>query len=183
MSRYSAFVSFLLAALACVFAPAAGAQTLSPSAYPSNLNLSTVEHLFQSAAYKVELRRSGTADAFAEYFVFETRNDYIYYDFYNADPARHSDVLKSATQTGSPKTDLKTASFVPVSFADTAVDVRVTLLGSTAVANSVTIRPLRHAIPATISADKKVITFSLATPLKVSIEINDRLNQIGRAHV
>ena len=165
----------VLAALICVLATTAAAQTLSLSAYPLNLNLSTVERLYKSAAYKVEVRRSGTADAFAEYFVFETRNDWIYYDFFGANP---NVVLRTAAQVGYGKADMITASFAQFSFSNTAVDVRVTLLGSSAVANSVTIRPLRHAIPATISADKKVITSSMSAPLKLSVEINDRMNPL-----
>jgi hypothetical protein len=153
----------------------AEAQTLQVPPYPQNLDLSPVERLYKSAAYKVEVRRSGTADAYTECFVFETRNDWVLYDFFGTDP---NVVLRSATQYGNGKADARTASFAQFSFANTAVDVRLTLLGSTAVANTVTIRPLRHQISPTVSPDQKVITFSLASPRKISIDINDRLNPL-----
>jgi hypothetical protein len=103
--------------------------------------------------------------------VYETRNDWTHYDFFN------SGVNRTSSQVGSGKSDAQTASFFPFSFAETTVDVRITLLGST-VANDVKIRPLRFNITPTISGDKKVITFSLSDPRKLSVEVNDRKNPL-----
>lgn len=76
------------------------------------------------------------------------------------------------------KADLQTASFALFSFADTAVEVRITLLGAEARARHVTVRPHRFAVPARISADGRVVSFVLDQPRKVSVEINDRLNPL-----
>jgi hypothetical protein len=168
----------LLAAISfAAFAVVVPAQTLQLPPYPANLDLSSVEGLYVSAAYRVEVRRAGVGE-FQRSVVFETRNDWIYYNFFDADPARRSQVLRSATQVGNPKADIRTASFVNFSFADTAVDVRITLLQPGAAANSVTIRPLRHGYAAAISADRRTISFTLRRPQKVSVEINDRLDPL-----
>ena len=169
----------LILALAFILAPNRPAVTgdLKVQPFPADLDLSSVEGLYKSAAYKVEVRRSGE-DAYMPSFVFETRNEWVLLDFFNADKTKHSDVLRTASQIGGGKSDQRTASFSQFSFADTAVDVRITLLKPGAEAQSVTIRPLRHDIPAKISADSKTITFTLAKPLKISVEINDRLDPL-----
>ncbi len=174
----SVFSALLLAILALLaLAPVSRAQTLQLPPFPADLDLTAVEGLYRSAAYRVEVRRTGTTD-YAPCFVFETRNDWVYYDFFNSNPARRNDVLRSAIQFGSPKADIRTASFAQFSFADTAVDVRITLLTPGATANTVTIRPLRHGHRPTISADRRTITFTLPAPQKISVEINDRLNPL-----
>jgi hypothetical protein len=170
----------ILIALLLTGAPTSSApgQTLSLPPFPANLDLTSVEGLAKPAAYRVEARHSGTTETFAPALVFKARNDWIYYDFFNANPGRRANVLRTATQYGSGKADLRTASFAQFSFADTAVEVRITLLQPGATADSVTIRPLRRAIATTISADKKSFTFTLSSPQKISIEINDRLNPL-----
>jgi hypothetical protein len=165
-------------ALFLAIAPATFAQTLQIPPYPANLDLSSVEGLYASAAYRVEVRRAGTADAFASCFVFETRNDWVYYDFFNPNPALRPTVLRAADQVGNPKADIRTASFALFSFADTAVEVRITLLQPGATANTVTVRPLRRGHTATISPDRRTISFTLPEPQKLSVEINDRLNPL-----
>jgi hypothetical protein len=164
----------LLGLVVWVDCATARAQTLQVPPFPQNLDLSSVARLYKSAAYKVEVRRAGTTN-YTECFVFETRNDWVLRDYWGKDPNR---VIRAADEMGDHKGNIRTASFTQFSFADTAVDVRVTLLAPDAVARSVTVRPLRHEIPAKIGPDGKTITFSLAAPLKISVEINDRLNPL-----
>jgi len=163
--------------------------------FPQDLDLRSVERLYKSAAYKVEVRQraananiNAEADVFKQTFVFETRNDWVMHDYFNKNPDRRRDVLSPAERVGhtadlpahvdAAKADLQTASFTQFSFANTAVEVRITLLGSDARAQHVTVRPLRFAVPARISADGRVISFTLDRPRKVSVEINDRLNPL-----
>jgi hypothetical protein len=154
---------------------AAGKSPVLQIPYRANTNVSSVDRLYKSAAYKIEVKRAGTSDAYTESFAFESRNDVIYYNTYGSgDPNL---ITHQATDYGNGKSDQRTASFTSFSFKDTAVDVRITMLGSR-VANSVTVRPLRFGMTPTISPDKKVITFRLDSPRKVSVEVNDRLNPL-----
>ena len=62
--------------------------------FPKDLDLSSVERLHKSAAYRMEVKAKGAPDAaYRETFVFETRNDWVLRDYFNADPARRGDVI------------------------------------------------------------------------------------------
>lgn len=155
----------------------AGAQTLQLPPFPANLDLSSVEGLYVSSKYRVEVRRVGT-ESFQRGVVFETRNDWVYYNFFDSNTARRSEVIRAGSQVGSPKADIRTASFTQFSFADTAVEVRITLLEPGATASTVTVRPLRHGHQAVISPDRRTVTLTLTRPQKLSVEINDRLDPL-----
>ena len=86
-------------------------------------------------------------------------------------------VILNADEFGGGKGNIRTASFTQFSFDDIKVEVRVGLTGNIT-AQNVTIRPLRHNITGKISADGKTISFTLPRPLKISLEINDRLNPL-----
>lgn len=174
MKQLAIVKSLCAAAGACFFCVASSAQILQVPPFPANLDLSSVERLYQSAAYKVEVRRVGTTN-YEECFVFEARNDWVQRDYLGKDPNR---VVLAADEFGGFKGEIRTAAFTQFSFADTAVDVRVTLLTPGAVARSAIVRPLRHEIPVVIGEGGKTITFHLAAPLKISIEINGRLNPL-----
>ena len=150
------------------------ATVLAVPPFADDLDLSSVEKLFNSKKYRVEVRAAGAAD-FTKCHVFETRNDWVLLDFFGPDKQR---VRHAADEFGDEKGFMRTASFAQFSFADTAVDVRVTLLDPATVARTVTVRPLRHAIAATIAGDGRSFTFRLDRPLKVSIDVNDRLDPL-----
>ncbi len=141
--------------------------------FPQDLNLSSVERLSKSKRYRLEARKNGS-QRFSDNYVFETRNDWVLYDFFNADPLRRMDVRKSANQLGDGKSDLKSFAFTRFSFSDTSVEVKVSLPPDAEKITSATIRPLRHGIKPVISEDRLSLTFTLDKPMKVSVEINDR---------
>ncbi|QBE61904.1 hypothetical protein [Pseudoduganella lutea] len=174
-------------ALAMLAAVPAGAAALHVPSYPADL--SSVERLHHSARYQVLVRPHGAGeDAWRRATVFETRNDWVLYDFFHPDPARRRDVLQPAGQVGlsrvipgrldTGKADLRTASFSPFSFEGMAVDVRIKLLDPAARARTVTVRPLRRAIPAVIAADGRTVDITLQRAQKLSVEINDRLDPL-----
>lgn len=178
--------ALLACALACLPALAPAAALVVP-AYPADL--SSVERLYHSAQYQVQVRPHGAGeDAWRRATVFETRNDWLVQDYFNSDRARRADVLQPAAQVGlsgvipgrldTGKADMQTASFSPFSFEGMAVDVRIRLLRPGARALGVTVRPLRRAIPAAISADGSTVELTLERPQKLSVEINDRLNPL-----
>jgi hypothetical protein len=145
--------------------------------FPANLDLSTVEKLYKSEAYSVDVRQVGNGE-FIPCFVFETRNDWVLRDFFTKDKTKDPmRVILGENEIGGHKGNVKTASFTQFSFSDTEVEVQVKLHGSKR-ANQVTIRPRRHNITAKISSDGKTITFTLPKPLKISVEINDRVNPL-----
>ena len=145
--------------------------------YPANLDLSFVEKLYKSNAYKVEVRQQGKGK-FIPCFVFETKNDWVLRDFFTTDKTKDPmRVILNADEFGGGKGNIRTASFTQFSFDDIKVEVRVSLTGNIT-AQNVTIRPLRHNITGKISADGKTISFTLPRPLKISLEINDRLNPL-----
>ncbi|MCR5882027.1 hypothetical protein LRS03_03805 [Rhizobacter sp. J219] len=151
--------------------------TLRVPTYPSLSRIGEVERLFVSERYGVRVSRvSDTAQQTST--VFETRNDWVLYDFFNSDPARRTDVLRAANQYGGGKSDIRTASFTRFSFEDTAVRVQVNLTPSQPDIASAVVRPLRHGIVPVIAADRRSLSFTLDRPLKVSVEINDRLNPL-----
>ncbi len=154
-----------------VVPPAKG--TLEMGHFPQDLNLSSVERLSKSARYRLDVRKSG-ASAFSQNYVFETKNDWVVYDFFNADPQRRMDVRRSASQFGDGKSDQKSFAFTRFSFSDTSVDVKVSLPPDSEKIATATIRPLRHGIKPVISEDRRSLTFTLDQPMKVSVEINDR---------
>ncbi len=146
--------------------------------FKQDVDLSSADRLYKSAVYRVDIKPAGSSDAhFQQAFVFETRNDWVVRDYFNPDPARHDDLKKSADQIGHGKSDLHTASFSTLSF-DEPVDVRVTLLDPGKQIDQVQIRPLRLAIPAQVSPDRRSVTFTLDHPRKVSVEINGRLDPL-----
>lgn len=182
--RLCDFCSFLILVgvvlLSGARAPAAGgAATLDEPVlqvppFPKDSDLASVEKLYKSAAYRVDVKPAGSAE-YTPCYVFETRNDWVLLDFFGRDPQR---VRHGASEFGDEKGFMRTASFAQFSFANTGVDVRVTLLSPDAAAHTVTIRPLRHEIAATIASDGKSFTFTLDRPRKVSIDVNDRLNPL-----
>ena len=110
--------------------------------FPQDLDLRSVERLYKSAAYKVEVRQhaakadgdananiNAEADDLKQTFVFETRNDWVMHDYFNKNPDRRRDVLSPAERVGhtadlpahvnAAKADLQTASFTQFSFANT----------------------------------------------------------------
>lgn len=156
---------------------AAAKPRLELPPYPANLDLSSVEKLYKSDAYSVQVRQVGKKK-FMPCFVFEIKNDWVWRDFFNktkgADLMR---VLLGENEIGGHKGSVRTASFTQFSFVDTKVEVQIKLRGNKT-AQNVSIRPLRHDLHAQISADGKTITFTLPQPLKVSVEINDRVNPL-----
>ncbi|MBC8130128.1 MAG: hypothetical protein H7Y08_07375, partial [Rhizobiaceae bacterium] len=64
-------------------------------------------------------------DDYLRSFVFEIPNNWVLRDYPGKDKTR---VIRTADQFGEDKSDLRTASFTQFSFADTAVEVRITLL-------------------------------------------------------
>jgi len=154
--------------------------------YPQTLDLSGVARLYHSQRYRVEVKpQAAPASAYQSAFVFETRNDWVMRDFFNPDPARRADVLIGAGQTGMPgpvlpgrldtgKADLRSASFVPFSFAGMAVDVRITLLLPGELADQIVVRPLRRGIARRVSADRRTVELTLQQAQKLSVEINGR---------
>jgi hypothetical protein len=168
-------LSFL--SMLATLAPRSEAQQLVVPEFPQNLDLSSVERLYKSDAYKVEVRRANT-QAYQQCFVFETRNEIEVLDFFAKNEADKTRVLMTANQYGGRKSDQRTASFTNFDFANTAVDVRITLLKAEDSAKTVTVRPLRHGLNGRVSQDRKVITFRLPAPQKLSIEVNDRLNPL-----
>jgi hypothetical protein len=171
---------------AAVLAGAAHAEIRLPP-FPQDLDLSPVERLYKSAAYRVEVKEKGAPDsAFRGTFVFETRNDWTLFDYFNPDPARHRDIIAPADAVGIPqgkgggtgKTDMRTASFAQMSFSQTPVEVRVTLLAPGATIADAKIRPLRLSVTPRIDKARRSLTFTLDRPRKVSVEINGRLDPL-----
>jgi hypothetical protein len=121
---------------------------------PGPGDLGSVERLAQSGDYKVEVRKAGDA-AYIECFVYKTENYW------------------KDTYFGNPSSPQKSVSFTNFSFNGTAVEVRVTAKG---VVNTVTVRPLNFGIQAVRAGN--AVTFTLAAPRKISVEINDRLNPL-----
>ena len=167
------------------FAAPAAAPVLMIHPYARDLDLSPVERLYHSAAYRVEVKPHGAPEQqYRQSYVFETRNDWVYRDFFNPDPARRGDVLSAAGDIGrragvpalenTGKADLRSASFTPFSFDGMAVDVRIVLLGSDAHADTAVVRPLRRQIATRISADGRSIELTMTKPEKLSVEINGR---------
>ncbi|MBA3706283.1 MAG: T9SS type A sorting domain-containing protein [Bacteroidetes bacterium] len=116
---------------------------------PNPGNLSTVEHLTQSNDYTVEVKKSSDVN-YTTCFVYKT-NNYA------------TEAIKSETSV----------SFTNVSFSGTSINVRITCKFT---ANNVTIRPLDYGVNAVRSGN--VITFTLSSPRKISIEVNDRKNPL-----
>ena len=144
-----------------------------------SLDLSNVARLYKSGLYRVDVKPAKAGDdRYQQAFVFETRNDWIVRDYFNDDPQKHQDVLIPADRTGHGKSDLHTAAFTNFSFADEAVEVRVTLLDPGAHIDDAQVRPLRLNLPATIAPDRRSLTFVLDRPRKVSVEINGRLDPL-----
>lgn len=181
----------VLTALAAIAAtPAWAAPSLVVPPYPQDLDLSGVERLYRSNRYRVDVRPHGApGSAWIQTFVFETRNDWTVRDFFNPDPARRGDVLIPSGATGMPpavlpgrldtgKADLRTASFTPFSFDGMAVDVRIRLLDPHAWAASVSVRPLRRGIAASIGKDGRSVELTLDRPQKLSVEIDGRLDPL-----
>ncbi len=171
-------IQFLLLCISLSIAFVAIAQPrLEIPKYPENLDLSTVEKLYKSDKYSVGVRELGKS-SYQPCFVFLTKNDWIYRDFFNkAKDADRMRVLQTENQIGGFKGSVASASFTQFSFANTKVEIQIKMEGNEK-AKSVTIRPLRHNIKATISKDGKTVTFTLPQPLKVSVEINDRVNPL-----
>lgn len=142
----ASFFSFLLV----VFS--AGAQTLVVP--PSPGDLSSVEHLFRSDDFTVEVKKTGDQE-YTPCFVYKSDNYWV--DTYHK---------------SKPK-DPKAASFTNFSFSGTSVDVRITTRFP---ANTVTIRPLNFDVKHIRKGN--VVTFTLNSPKKISIEVNDRLNPL-----
>ncbi len=154
--------------------------------FPHDLDLSSVERLYRSAAYRVEVKPVGAPDAtFTTTFAFETRNDWTVYDHFNANVARRDHVLIPADTIGNPvqlrlptgKADLRTASFAQA-IADEPVEVRVTLLRPGETMRTVQIRPMRFQVAHEISPDRRSVRFRLDRPQKVSVEVNGRLDPL-----
>jgi len=120
---------------------------------PSPGDLSTVMHLKQSDDYIVEVKKSGDT-AYTTCFVYKSDN-------------------YASNVWGSEHRPQKAASFTNFSFSGTSVDVRIT---TKFLATSVTVRPLNYNIIPT--KDANVFTFTLNSPKKVSVEVNDRLNPL-----
>jgi hypothetical protein len=135
------------------------AQTLVVPPAPGDL--SSVEHLFQSDDYTVEVRKTGDVN-YISCFVYKSDN-YWTGQYINL----------QGNLTSSPPRIPKSASFTNVSFLDTSIDVRVTFKNTI---TSATIRPLNFGVTPEFSG--KVLTFTLNEPRKISIEINDRLNPL-----
>jgi hypothetical protein len=129
----------------------ANAQTLIIPPGPGDL--SSVAHLKQSDDYTVEIKKS-TDTAYTACFVYKTDNY-----------ASNVEGTEHRPQTA--------ASFTNFSFSGTSIDVRIT---TKFLAHSITVRPLNYGIIAT--KDANVFTFTLASPKKISVEINDRLNPL-----
>ncbi len=121
---------------------------------PSPGDLSSVEHLFKSDDYMVEVRKVGDI-AFNTCFVYKTDN------------------YASNVYGGEKRKELS-ASFTNFSFDETAVEVKITVLNASV--NSVTIRPLNYEIEAKYTGNE--VTFILPSPKKVSVEINNRLKPL-----
>ncbi len=160
--------------LSCFLSSISAAPQVVIPRIADDIDLRSVEGLARSSAYRVEVRPIGGME-FSRAFVFETTNSWTLRDYPGADPTR---ILRGAHEFGEDKGEIRSASFTRFSFADTAIEVRVTLLAPDAVARSVDIRPLRHALTATIAADGRSFIFVLPRPLKVSVEVNDRLNPL-----
>jgi len=120
---------------------------------PSPGDLSTVMHLKQSDDYTVEVKKSGDT-AYTTCFVYKSDN-------------------YASNVWGSEHRPQKAASFANFSFSGTSVDVRIT---TKFLATSVTVRPLNYNIIPT--KDANVFTFTLNSPQKISVEVNDRLNPL-----
>ena len=120
---------------------------------PSPGDLSNVMHLKQSDDYTVEVKKSNDKE-YTTCFVYKTDN-------------------YASNSTGTERRPQKAASFTNFSFAGTSIDVRITTKFK---AHSITVRPLNYNIVATKNGD--VFTFTLTSPKKVSVEINDRLNPL-----
>lgn len=129
----------------------ASAQTLVIP--PSPGDLSSVAHLKQSDDYIVEIRKSSDT-AYTTCFVYKTDN-------------------YASNVWGTEHRPQTSASFTNFSFSGTSVDVRIT---TTFLAHSIIVRPLNNNIIPT--RDANVFTFTLASPRKISIEVNDRLNPL-----
>ena len=120
---------------------------------PGPGDLSSVAHLKQSDDYIVEIKKSSDT-AFKVCFVYKTDNY-----------ASNVWGIEHRPQTS--------ASFTNFSFSGTSVDVRIT---TKFLAHSITVRPLNYGIIPT--KDANVFTFTLTSPRKISVEINDRLNPL-----
>lgn len=127
------------------------AQTLVVPPGPGDL--SQASHLWQSDDYVVEVKKSGDAD-FIPCYVYKTDNWAS--NYWNGERRPQVSV-----------------SFTNFSFDGTPVDVRIT---TNFTANSVTIRPLSFGINPTRNGN--VITFTLTTQRKISVEVNNRLNPL-----
>lgn len=178
----------LLGVALAATAPAARAEIRLPP-FPRNLDLSSVERLYKSRAYRVEVKAHGAPDAaYREAFVFETRNDWVLHDYFHSDRARREDVLTAAHEFGIPgrlagrigtgKADMRTASFAQMSFSKQPITVRVTLLNPSDRIKDLKIRPMRLNLPHAVARDRRSLTFTLDRPRKVSVEINGRLDPL-----
>ncbi len=167
-----------LVSLVMAYSPSVAAKSrLDVPPLPVNLDLSSVEKLFKSEVYQVKVRETSKTK-FLPCFVFETRNDWVVRDFFTKDKTKDPmRVILGENEIGGHKGNVKTASFTRFSFSDTEVEVQVKLQGNKR-AQQVTIRPLRYNISAMISDDGKTVSFLLPRPMKVSVEINDRVNPL-----
>ena len=120
---------------------------------PNPGDLSFVKHLKQSDDYTVEVKKSGDKD-FIPCFVYKTDN-------------------YASNMYGGEHRPQTAASFTNFSFKGTSVDVRITTKYT---ASSIIIRPLNYNI--TPVQNGNVITFTLTSPKKISIEVNNRLNPL-----
>ncbi len=83
--------------------------------FPQELDLRSIERLYKSAAYKVDVRQhaanananadananaNANANVFKQTFVFETRHDWVMHDYFNKNPDRRRDVLSPAERVG-----------------------------------------------------------------------------------
>ena len=144
-------ISVLTTLIVTLVISVASSQTLVVP--PSPGDLSTVEHLTQSDDYIVEVKKSGDAN-YTTCFVYKTDN-------------------YASNAAGGEKRKETAVSFTNFSFSGTSVDVKIT---TNFTASSVTIRPLNYNIVPTRNGN--VITFTLASPKKISVEVNNRLNPL-----
>lgn len=174
MKRYRIFVFFLFLGLTVTLS---AKPRLEIPPFPASLDLSKVEKLYKSEAYSVNVRQHGKG-SFVPCFVFETKNDWVVRDFFTKDKTKDPmRVILGENEIGGHKGNVKTASFTQFSFSDTEIEVQVKLQGNKT-AQQVTIRPLRYNIDAKISEDGQTVSFVLPSPMKVSVEINDRVNPL-----
>ncbi|TCN59586.1 T9SS C-terminal target domain-containing protein [Flavobacterium circumlabens] len=143
-------ITLLICAMQCISFQVYSQTLVIP---PDPGNLSSVEGLIRSADYKVEVKKSGDTN-FTECFVYKTINSWTASSIFTAKPQ-------------------ESASFTNISFSNTAVDVRITTNFN---ASNVTIRPLNYGISSVRNGN--VITFRLDKPVKISIEVNNRLKPL-----